>query len=633
MSEIEQFYADKSIFLTGGTGFLGKILIEKLLRSCSRLKKIYVLIRPNSSNNPRKRLDDLFNCEVFKQIKENRPDLLSKVEPINGNITYPGLGISYDNMITLKNEVNIVLHSAATIRFDEPLKKALEINLCGTESVINFCNQLNNLISFVHISTAYCNTVKNDIEEKVYEHDVTVENVLSANRWMDADLFESLSEKLYCGRPSSYHYTKALAESLVLHNAQKMRKNKKHYKTAIIRPSIVTPTLKEPLPGWTNNYYGPTGYLVVAGKGVLRSMIVHKDKICDIVPVDVVANTAITAAHYISKQLNIQQDQQLTTQLGDELKLSLNGSYASSSADVSDEDAEFAGNSKLTNGKIINGHHLINGHQDKNPTNGHSNGEKLTNGKLHTSSDEDDSEHDSEKSVPTIKLNGLSRTSSTSSKSSLDGSLSSKYKMSEKSFDINQYLTVFNCISGASNPISWGEIHSLCEPFLLKYPSIELFRYPGALLHSNKMLHQIILQLEHNIPAMLIDFIFKLLGHKPILTPVYEKVHRSIEALEHFTTNEWTWRTDNFEKLINSQNEIDREKFFIDLQRLNWKSYMENYILGVRYYLLREDPSTIPTARKKLNRLYYLTQIVKLGIAGGIMHQAITRYPDRKSVV
>lgn len=146
MSEIEQFYADKCIFLTGGTGFLGKILIEKLLRSCSRLKKIYVLIRPNSSSNPQKRLNDLFSCEVFKQIRENQPYLLTKVEPINGNVTYPGLGISYDCLIKLKREVHIVLHSAATIRFDEPLKKALEINLCGTEGVINFCNQLDNLI-------------------------------------------------------------------------------------------------------------------------------------------------------------------------------------------------------------------------------------------------------------------------------------------------------------------------------------------------------------------------------------------------------------------------------------------------------------------------------------------------------
>lgn len=81
---------------------------------------------------------------------------------------------------------------------------------------------------------------------------------------MDAELLESLSEKLYCGRPSSYHYTKALAESLVLHNAQNLNKVNRNYKSAIVRPSIVTPTLKEPIPGWVNNYYGKYRYNVLS---------------------------------------------------------------------------------------------------------------------------------------------------------------------------------------------------------------------------------------------------------------------------------------------------------------------------------------------------------------------------------
>ena len=414
---------------------------------------------------------------------------------------------------------------------------------------------------------------------------------------MDADLLESLSEKLYCGRPSSYHYTKALAESLVLHNAQNLNKKfNKDYKTAIIRPSIVTPTLREPLPGWTNNYYGPTGYLVVCGKGVLRSMIVHKDKICDIVPVDIVANTAITAAYYISnKQDTSVRDQQtvncdhqsIVVESAEEAsqqhttvdrtnghlngndlkqqhlpngngKFSINGNF-SSEASEEDEDAELTTNGKLTNGHLANGHlanghlsnghlanghlangHLANGHlSNGHLSNGHlanghlanghlTNGHHLTNGKLTTAQNEkltngklhSDDDSQSENGKAGKLTNGLSRTSSTtSSKSSLACSISSKYKelMNDKApFNIDQHLTVFNCVSCTSNPISWGEIHSLCEPFLLKYPSIELFRYPGALLHSNKMLHQIILQLEHNIPAMLIDFVFKLLGHKPM---------------------------------------------------------------------------------------------------------------------
>ena len=32
MANIETFYRDKTVFITGGTGFIGKIIIEKLLR-------------------------------------------------------------------------------------------------------------------------------------------------------------------------------------------------------------------------------------------------------------------------------------------------------------------------------------------------------------------------------------------------------------------------------------------------------------------------------------------------------------------------------------------------------------------------------------------------------------------------
>ena len=43
---ISQFYAGKSIFITGVTGFCGKVLLHKLLDSCPELENIYVLIRP-----------------------------------------------------------------------------------------------------------------------------------------------------------------------------------------------------------------------------------------------------------------------------------------------------------------------------------------------------------------------------------------------------------------------------------------------------------------------------------------------------------------------------------------------------------------------------------------------------------
>ena len=64
-SEIAQYYANKGIFVTGATGFLGKVLLEKLLRSCPDLKMIYVLVRPKKGVDATQRLNELFNCKVI----------------------------------------------------------------------------------------------------------------------------------------------------------------------------------------------------------------------------------------------------------------------------------------------------------------------------------------------------------------------------------------------------------------------------------------------------------------------------------------------------------------------------------------------------------------------------------------
>ena len=43
--KVKPYYTDKSILITGCTGYLAKIILEKIIRSCSDFKKIYVLMR------------------------------------------------------------------------------------------------------------------------------------------------------------------------------------------------------------------------------------------------------------------------------------------------------------------------------------------------------------------------------------------------------------------------------------------------------------------------------------------------------------------------------------------------------------------------------------------------------------
>ena len=120
---ISQFYAGKCIFITGVTGFMGKVLLHKLLDSCPMLESIYVLIRPKREELPQKRLDKLFDGPLFKTLKETKSSIFKKVFAVTGDITLPRLGMSNKDFDMVIEKSLVVFHSAATVRFDEELCK------------------------------------------------------------------------------------------------------------------------------------------------------------------------------------------------------------------------------------------------------------------------------------------------------------------------------------------------------------------------------------------------------------------------------------------------------------------------------------------------------------------------------
>lgn len=68
-SNIQKFFNNKSVFVTGGTGFLGKLLVNKLIRSCPQIKHIYLLVRDKKGKNAHERLEDIFNMPVCLMIR------------------------------------------------------------------------------------------------------------------------------------------------------------------------------------------------------------------------------------------------------------------------------------------------------------------------------------------------------------------------------------------------------------------------------------------------------------------------------------------------------------------------------------------------------------------------------------
>lgn len=64
MSMIAAFYSNKSVLITGATGFLGKVLMEKLFRTSPHLKVIYILVRPKSGQTLQERVFQILNSKV-----------------------------------------------------------------------------------------------------------------------------------------------------------------------------------------------------------------------------------------------------------------------------------------------------------------------------------------------------------------------------------------------------------------------------------------------------------------------------------------------------------------------------------------------------------------------------------------
>lgn len=89
----------------------------------------------------------VFGRQLFNQVKEELgADIIDrKVHPILGDVTLPDLGISPEDRKFLAENVTVVYHMAATIRFDEALKKAVMLNTRGTKFMLQLAKEMKKL--------------------------------------------------------------------------------------------------------------------------------------------------------------------------------------------------------------------------------------------------------------------------------------------------------------------------------------------------------------------------------------------------------------------------------------------------------------------------------------------------------
>ena len=70
---------------------------------------------------------------------------MEKIMAVKGDVTLPELGLSSSDLLLLIENVSIVFHSAATIRFNEELRTALEMNVKGPMRLLEICRQMKRL--------------------------------------------------------------------------------------------------------------------------------------------------------------------------------------------------------------------------------------------------------------------------------------------------------------------------------------------------------------------------------------------------------------------------------------------------------------------------------------------------------
>ncbi|KAL3696046.1 hypothetical protein R1sor_010122 [Riccia sorocarpa] len=324
---------DKRIFITGATGFLAKVLVEKILRAQPLIGQLYLLVRESKDSDIYERtVDGIFSCSLFKPLREEYGDdkfvelILSKITPISGDIGKPGLELRPDDAELLMRDLDIIVSSAATTKFDERYDKATEINTLGPVRLLELAKKCPKLSLFQHISTAYVNGRRKGIcreipfeygqslLKEIYDGGANQEPgafpALDPEREVDLALRtrDELNRKYGKSHPEvakglvklgterakmfgwsdTYTLTKAMGEQMV-------RKYKGDIAVVIVRPSVVESTMRSPFDGWIEGQRMLDPIVTAYGKGFLKGFLVDPDTVLDVIPADIVVNVTLAA--------------------------------------------------------------------------------------------------------------------------------------------------------------------------------------------------------------------------------------------------------------------------------------------------------------------------------------------------
>uniref|UniRef100_A0A7N0TIR2 Fatty acyl-CoA reductase n=1 Tax=Kalanchoe fedtschenkoi TaxID=63787 RepID=A0A7N0TIR2_KALFE len=309
LSSIVGFLENKTILVTGSTGFVAKVFVEKILGIQPKVKKLFLLLRAKDSASASTRLyEEILSKELFVVLKEKwgSSDLSNLIServtvPVGGDISCEDLGVKeVDLKNEMWNEVDVVVNLAATVNFDERYDVALAINTMGPKHILNFAKKCVNLKAFIHVSTAYvCGEKAGVMAETPFKMGET----LNGTSGLDINFeFKVMEEKL-----KQLKEEEKLSEAAIT-AAMKDFGNKRARRfgwpntyrggdmpLVILRPTIVTSTIKEPFAGWIEGVRTIDSLAMAYGKGRMECFLGDPNSTIDLIPADMVVNSIIVA--------------------------------------------------------------------------------------------------------------------------------------------------------------------------------------------------------------------------------------------------------------------------------------------------------------------------------------------------
>ncbi|MGZ5301763.1 MAG: HAD-IB family hydrolase [Actinomycetota bacterium] len=325
----------KTILLTGVTGFLGQVIFERLLGFVPE-GRIVLLVRSQTGSTSRARVEYLFRKPAFDGIRGRigedglRALLDERVTIVDGDFS---LGVPQ-----LPGDIDIAIHSAATVSFDPPIDEGFQTNLFGAMNLYRGVIESGSRPCLVHISTAYvAGVAKGVVPEDTLDHRVDWrtegELALQARRDVEGqsrrpemldDFMDRASKEhsragpmavaedaeqrrkdwvskrlTHYGRsrarslgwPDVYTFTKAMGERAVEELA-----DLEGLPLSIVRPSIIESALFHPAPGWIDGFKMADPIIRAYGLGQIPEFPGIPEGIVDIIPVDMVVNAILAVA-------------------------------------------------------------------------------------------------------------------------------------------------------------------------------------------------------------------------------------------------------------------------------------------------------------------------------------------------